>query len=98
MRYQIDNKYRKYVEGYGFFSFARKFGNKYGKKLMDTAINTKNMYGKKIMDTTKKEGIKFGKTFGRRILDKSAITTGDLTGNKLADEITSLGNKPKKKK
>ena len=30
MRYQTDNKYRRYVQGYSFLSFARKFGNKYG--------------------------------------------------------------------
>ena len=30
MRYSTESKYRKYVEGYGFFSFA--------KKLMDIAI------------------------------------------------------------
>ena len=28
---------RKYVKGYGFLSFSRKFGDKYGKHLMDTA-------------------------------------------------------------
>ena len=33
-------KYRKYFKGYGFLSFARKFGDKYGKKLMDTATKT----------------------------------------------------------
>ena len=96
MRYQTDNKYRKYAEGYGFLSFETKFGNKCGKKLMDTAINTKNIYSKKINDTTKKEVIKFTKTSGRRILDKSAIATGDLIVNKIADKITSLGNKPKR--
>ena len=37
MRYSIELKYRKYVEGYGFLPFARKFGLKYGKKLTDTA-------------------------------------------------------------
>ena len=36
MRYSIEPKYRRYVKGYGFLSFARK----YGKKLMDTAIKT----------------------------------------------------------
>ena len=40
MRYSTEPKYRKYVEGYGFLSFARKFGDKYGKKLMDTATKT----------------------------------------------------------
>ena len=63
---------------------------------MDTAVNTKNMYGKKIMDTKKKEGIKFAKIPGRKILDKSAIATGDLIGNKIADKITSLGHKTNK--
>ena len=36
MRYSAEQKYRKYVKGYSFLSFARKFGDKYGKKLMDT--------------------------------------------------------------
>ena len=37
MRYSAEPKYRKYVKGYGFLSFARKFGEKYGKQLMKTA-------------------------------------------------------------
>ena len=37
MRYSTEPRFRKYVKGYGFFSFARKFSNKYGKKLVDTA-------------------------------------------------------------
>ena len=40
MRYSIEPKFRKYVKGYGFLSFARKFNNKYGKKLVDTATKT----------------------------------------------------------
>ena len=40
MRYSTEPKYRKYVKSYGFLSFARKFGDKYGKKLMDTATKT----------------------------------------------------------
>ena len=32
MRYSLEPKYRKYAQGYGFFSFARKSGEKYGKK------------------------------------------------------------------
>ena len=31
MRYSTEPKFRKYVEGYGFLSFAKKFGDKYGK-------------------------------------------------------------------
>ena len=37
MRYSTQPKFKKYVKGYGFLSFARAFGDKYGKKLMDTA-------------------------------------------------------------
>ena len=40
MRYSIEPKFRKYVNGYGSLSFPKKFGNKYGKKLMDTATKT----------------------------------------------------------
>ena len=31
MKYLLEPSYRKYVKGYGFLSFARKFGDKYGK-------------------------------------------------------------------
>ena len=37
MRYSLEPKYKTYVKGYGFLSFTRKFGDKYGKKLMNTA-------------------------------------------------------------
>ena len=40
MRYSTEPKYRKYVKGYGFLSFAKNFGDEYGKKIMDTAIKT----------------------------------------------------------
>ena len=34
MIYSLEPTYRRYVKRYGFLSFARKFGDKYGKKLM----------------------------------------------------------------
>ena len=37
MRYSTEPRKRKYVEGYDFLLFARKYGHKYGTKLMDTA-------------------------------------------------------------
>ena len=40
MRYSIEPRERRYVKGYGFMSFARNFGNKYGKELTDTTIKT----------------------------------------------------------
>ena len=57
-----------------FLSVARKFGNKYGKKLMDYATKT---------------GIDAAKTASKRVVQKTAEATGDLTGNKIADKIIS---------
>ena len=63
MRYSLQPKYRKYVQGYGFLPFARKFGDKYGKKLMDTATKT---------------GIDAAKTASKRVVQKAAEATGNL--------------------
>ena len=40
MKYSMEPRFRKYVESYVFLSFVRKFGDKYRKKLMDTASKT----------------------------------------------------------
>ena len=42
MRYSTESKSRKYVRQYGFLSFAKKFGDKYGKKFMNTAKKNRN--------------------------------------------------------
>ena len=81
MRYSKEPRYRKYVKGYRFLSFARKFGDEYGRKLIDTATKT---------------GIDAAKTTSKRVVKKTAEANGDSIGNKIADKITSLG-KPKEK-
>ena len=61
MTYSLEPKYRRYVKGYDFLSFARKFGDKYGKTLMNTATKTGinsaqkvgDKYGKNLTDTVK---------------------------------------------
>ena len=62
-----------------------------------TKVGT-SKYGKKIIDTTKKQGSEFAKTAGKKIVQKSAESTGDLIGNKIADKITSLGKSKSKEK
>ena len=57
MKYSVEPKFRKYVIGYGFLSFAKRFGNKYGKNLRDTASKT---------------GIDATKTTSKRLLQKTA--------------------------
>ena len=99
MRYSLEPTDGRYVKGYGFLSFARKFADKYGKKLMDTATKIGiSKYGKKIIDTTEKQGSEFAKTAGKKIVQKSAEATGDLIGNKIADKITSLDKSKNKEK
>ena len=93
MRYLIEPRERRYVKGYGFMSFARNFGNKYGKKLMNTAIKTGTnfniKYGKKLTDTAIKTGTDFATIAGKKIVHKSTEATGDFIGNKIADKITA---------
>ena len=47
MRYSTEPKFRKYVKGNSFLSIARKCGDKYGKKLVDTAKKNKKKKRKK---------------------------------------------------
>ena len=39
MRYSLELRYRRYVQGQGFISFARNIGNKYGKKIFDKCFD-----------------------------------------------------------
>ena len=83
MRYSIEPKERRYIKGYGFLNF----GNKYGKKLMNTAIKTganfNSKYGKKLTDTAIKTGKDFATTAGKKIVHKSAEATEDFLVIKL---------------
>ena len=78
MRYSIEPRERRFLKGYGFMSFARKFSDKYCKSLMDKGIDVSE---------------KFAKTAGKEILKETAKATGDLIGNKIADKITSASKK-----
>ena len=83
MKYSAEPKFRKYVKGYDFLSFATRFGDKYDKKLMDTATKT---------------GIDAAKTASKRVVQKTAEAAGDLIGDKIADKIISLGKTKGKEK
>ena len=83
MRYSTQPEFRKYVKEYGFLSFARKFGDKYGKKVMDTATKT---------------GMDAARIASKKVVRRTAEATGDLIGNKRADKITSLGKTKSKEK
>ena len=101
MIYSLEPRYRKYVQGQGFMSFAKYIGNKYGKKLFDKSMDTSKIYGKKygnkLLDNSISAGKDFVKIAGKKVLTKSAEATGDMIGNKIADKITKISrNKAQK--
>ena len=101
MRYSLEPRYRKYVQGQGFMSFAKNIGNKYGKKLFDKIMDVGKKYGEKygnkLLDNSKSAGKDFAKIAGKKVLTKSAEATGDMIGNKIDDRITkSSRNKVQK--
>ena len=63
-------------------SFAKKFDDKYGKKL----------------DTATKAGIDAAKTASKRVIQKTVEAAGDLVENKIADKTTSIGKPKEKEK
>ena len=83
MRYSIEPRRRKYVQGYVVLSFSRRFGDTYGKKLMDTAT---------------KPGIEAAKNASKRVFQKIAEAAGDSIGNKMVDKITSASESKNKGK
>ena len=64
-------------------SFARKLGDKNGKKLMDTA---------------RRRGTDIEKAASKRVVQKTAEAVGYLIRNKIANKITSLGKTESKGK
>ena len=63
MTYRTDNKIRRYVKGYGFLSFAKNFGNKYGKKIMNKGISAASKFDQRKYG---KMGSEFGKIAGKK--------------------------------
>ena len=82
MRYSTETRFRKNIKVYGFQSFVRKLGDKYGEKLMDTATKTRK---------------DAAKTASKRVVQETSEPTGDLIGNKIAGKITSIGKTKKEK-
>ena len=75
------------MEGYGFLSFAKNIGK-----------HLSNKYRQKLLDSAKKFTTDPIKTASKRETQKTAEATDDLTGNKIADKITSVSKKKPDKK
>ena len=62
MAYHTGNKIRRYVKGYGFMSFAKNLGSKYGKKI----IGKENSASKIIKDSAQS---KYGQKLKKKQLN-----------------------------
>ena len=89
MRYSIEPRERRHVKGYGFLSFARNIGTHAAK----AAKNMSNKYSQKLVATAKKSATDAIETASKRAIQETAVATGDLVGNKIADKITSASKK-----
>ena len=72
MRYSLEPRHRKYVQGQGFMFLAENIGNKFGRKILDKSIDA---------------GKDFAKIAGKKVLHKSAEATGEMIRNKVVDRI-----------
>ena len=82
MGYSVEPRDRIYVKGYGFLPFAKNMGK-----------SLSNKYGQKRLDSAKKFTTDAIKTASKRAIQKATEATGDLIGNKIADETTSVSKK-----
>ena len=86
MRYSTELRFRKYVKGYGFLSFSRIFGNKYGKKLMNTAIGI-DAAKTKCKTVVQKTVEATGDLIGNKIADKTTSIGKPKEKTKKTEEI-----------
>ena len=78
MRYSTEPRFKNTLKDIDLW----KFGNKYGKKLMNTATKT---------------GIYAVKTASTQVVQNTAEGIGDLIGNRIADKVTSIGKSKEEK-
>ena len=98
MRYSIESRDRRDAKGYGFSSFTKNTGKNATKVAKNIGKNITNMYSQKLVDSAKKSGATkvatdAVKTAPKRAIQKTAGATGDIIGNKVADNITSVSKK-----
>ena len=85
MRYSVEPRDRIYVKGHAFLSFAKNMGK-----------NLSNKYVQKRLDSAKRSRTDAIKTASKRAIQKTALGTGDLIGNEIADKIKSVSKKSTK--
>ena len=76
-----------FVEGYGFFSFAKNTGKNVGKT---TSKNLSGKYSQKILDMLNNPQKMLLKLLQKKAIKKTKEEKDDFIGNKIADKITKV--------
>ena len=82
---------RIFVKSYGFLLLAQNTGKNIGKNV---SRNLSSKYSQKLLDHTKHSATDALKTSSRRLIQKAAEASGDLTGNKIVMRITKVSKHP----
>ena len=88
-RYSIQPRDGIFVKGYGFLSFAKNMVKNISKNISKTLSGK---YSQKLFDRAKKSATDVLKTSSKRVIQKTAEATSDLTGNKIADAVAKSFN------
>ena len=92
MRYSIEHRDRKFVKG--FLSFTKDISENFGKNISKSLSGNYNpgilVSCQKLLDHAKQSATDALKTISKRATEETADTTGDLNGNKIADEIKNF--------
>ena len=83
MRYSTESRFRKYVKGYGFLSFARKFGKKLIDPATQTGMDTAKTASKRVVQKT-------GEATGDLIEKKIADTITSIGKPKEKDKTKEI--------
>lgn len=82
MRYSIEPRERRYFSGHGFLSLAKRFGDKFGDRLIKQAQDTGKVVAKRALSKTAEAT---GDLIGNKIADK--ISSPKNVAQKTTEEI-----------
>ena len=86
-----------FVKGYGFLSFAKNMGKNIGKNISKSLSGKCNpgmlVMCQKRFDYAKQSATDIFKISPKTVIQKTAETTGGLTGKKIANKITKVPKK-----
>ena len=91
IRYSVQLRDWIFVKGYRFLSDAKNMGKNIDKNI---SWNLTGKYHQKLLDHAKKSAADARKSSSKRIIQKSAKVTGDLTDNKIPKAITTVPRSP----